>query len=206
MPPGPGGERLASTLVLVFVTFLRVGGTVFGGMWAATGTLERELVERRGWLDSDELRTYYVVATLIPAPRFMGLAGLVGFRVAGWAGAFVSVVALVLPTSALVVAGVILIRPELLHGALAPLNRAIGVAVVGLLFGNAYQQLRDAMARGGRDTVVGVALAAGTLGAILVGVPLVLAAIVGFGLGALLIRDRDGLAERAEAISEVADG
>lgn len=198
-------EPRAATLLSLVLTFLRIGGTVFGGMWAATGTLERELVERRRWLTNDELRTFYVVATLIPAPRFMGLAGLVGFRVGSWSGAFLSVVALVLPTSALVVAGIVFIRPELLQGALAPLNRAIGVAVVGLLFGNAYQQLREGMAQGGRNSVVGVVLAASVLGAILAGVPLLVAAIVGFGLGALLIRDK-GVEEPLEDMPEVSDG
>ena len=38
----------ARQLLGVFVVFLRAGATTFGGMWAATTKMERDLVERAG--------------------------------------------------------------------------------------------------------------------------------------------------------------
>jgi chromate transport protein ChrA len=174
-------------------------------MWAATQTLEKELVHRRGWLEREELETLYVVATLIPAPRFMGLAGLVGFKVAHWSGSLLAIVTLVLPTSLLVLGAAVFMSPQLLHGVLEPLNRSVSVAVVGLLFGNAYVQLRQAVARGRRRTV-GLSLTVATFAAIALGAPLVTVAVVSFAVGSLVIKEERGLQERLDALPEVTDG
>jgi chromate transporter len=174
-------------LLGVFRVFLRVGATTFGGMWAATGKLERDLVDRTGWLPAEQLRASFVLATLIPAPHFLGLGGLVGFRVGGWLGSFLASLGLLLPASLLVLAGAALVGPELLAGPMGPLIRAVSIAIVGILFGNAYRQVRgDKGSR--RNRQIGVALSATILGAVVLGVPLVVAAVVGFVVGALLLR------------------
>jgi chromate transporter len=176
-------------LLGVFGTFLRVGATTFGGMWAATDKLERDLVDRTGWLAKEELRTSFVLATLIPGPRFLALGGLVGFRVGGWPGAFAGALALVLPASALVVGAAALVGPELLAGPLEPLTRAVSVAVVGILLGNAIRQVRRE--RGPRrDRLTGVALTAAIVASVVLGVPLVVSAVTGFVVGAFLLRPR----------------
>jgi chromate transporter len=166
---------------------LKAGATTFGGMWAATAKLERDLVERTGWMSKEELRASFVLATLIPAPRFMGLGGLVGFRVHGWLGAFAGALGLLLPASLLVLAGTALVGPELLAGPLGPLTRVVSIAIVGLLFGNAYRQVRGEKGTR-RNRQIGVALSAAIFGSVVLGVPLMISAFTGFVLGALLLR------------------
>ncbi len=175
----------------VFRVFLRTGATTYGGMWAASAKLEKDLVEREKWLDKDQLRTLLVLATLIPAPRFLALAGLIGFRVGGWRGSASAAVGLVLPASLLVLAGVLLMRPEVLAGPLSPLTRSIAVVVVGILFGNACNQLQGSKADR-RTQSRGLALTLGLFASIVTGAPLIVAAVIGFVLGALLIRDQGG--------------
>lgn len=174
-------------LLDVFRVFLRAGATTFGGMWAATVRLERELVDRAGWLRADELRASFVLATLIPAPRFLGLAGLVGYRVRGWRGAFVGAFGLVMPASLMVLGGAILVGPDLLAGPLAPMTRSVSIAVVAILFASACAQLRVEHRRARRPRH-GVALSAAILAAVVLNVPLVVAAVAGFAVGALALR------------------
>src|SRR5680860_1105186 len=133
-PRGQGVRQLRrkAPLLAIFLALVRTGSTTFGGMWAATQQLEKDLVLRRSWLSAEQLRTSIVMATLIPAPRFLAFGGLVGFRMGGWLGSLAAITGLVLPASLLVLAGVRLISPELLGGPLAPLTRVIGIAVVGL--------------------------------------------------------------------------
>ncbi len=179
--------RRVRELFGVFRVLFMAGATTFGGMWAATDKLERDLVDRTGWLSKEELRTSFVLATLIPAPRFLGLGGLVGFRVGGWLGSFLGSLGLLLPASLLVVAGAVLVGPELLGGPLEPMTRAIGIAIVGVLFGNAYRQVSSEKGSR-RQRQIGVCVAAGILLSVVLGVPLALAAVAGFVVGALLLR------------------
>lgn len=177
----------AAELLGVFRVFVNAGATTFGGMWAATDKLERDLVDRTGWMSKEELRASFVLATLIPSPRFLGLGGLVGFRVAGWLGAFLGSLGLILPASLLVVAGAALVGPELLAGPLGPMTRAVSIAIVGVLFANAFRQVRgEKGSRRHRQT--GVALSVAIFGSVVLGVPLVVSAVAGFVAGALLLR------------------
>jgi len=171
----------------IFSLFLKVGATTFGGMWASTQKLEKALVTRAGWLKRHELQNLFVVSTLVPAPKFTSLGALVGFKTGGWFGAVAAVAGLILPGYVAVVAAAAVFRPDLLEGPLEPLNIAVGVAVVGVLFGNAYHQIRRSkVSRCQR--LVGICLSASIFAAILAGVPLIAAAVVGFVAGAILIR------------------
>ncbi len=181
-----------SELLGVFRVFLKTGATTFGGMWAATEKLERDLVDRTGWLPKEELRASFVLATLIPAPRFLGLGGLVGFRVGAWPGAFLGTLGLILPASLLVVVAAVLVGPDLLAGPLGPMTRAISIAIVGVLFASAYRQVR-AEKGSQRHRRLGVTLTMAIFGSVVIGVPLVISAVAGFVVGALLLRpDAEG--------------
>lgn len=193
----PTPEPRPVSVARIFALFLKVGATTFGGMWASTQNLEKALVTRAGWLKSSELQNLFVVSTLVPAPKFTSLGALVGFKTGGWIGSVAAVSGLILPGYAAVVLAAALFRPELLEGPLEPLNTAVGIAVVGVLFGNAYHQIRRAKVSR-RDRVVGIGLSAAIFAAILAGVPLIAAAVVGFVAGAILIRPRAPLVATAQ--------
>ncbi len=176
------------SLVSLGLVFLHLGATTFGGMWGAMQRLEDELVNRRAWLSSDEQKALMVAATLIPAPKFLAFGGMVGFRLGGWLGSIVSLSALLAPPSILAVAGVALLSPEVIGEAMVPVQRTVGIAIIGLLFANAYVQLIASKVRG-LQWVTGVAIAGAVAGATLIGVPLIVSGIAGFAIGALLIRE-----------------
>jgi chromate transporter len=189
--PGDDAQSGSISILRLGLTFLAIGGGTFGGMWGAMQRLEDELVRRRGWLTSEEQKAMMVAATLIPAPKFLAFGGMVGFHLGGWTGSIVSLVALLTPPALLVVLGVILLSPNVVGEAILPLQRTVGVAVIGLLFGNAYLQLTASRVRG-RQWLTGILLAAGVAAATLAGVPLIISAIAGFVIGALLIREGQG--------------
>lgn len=187
-------DRRLSAKVSLFalaLTFFRIGATTFGGMWAATKKLEDELVHHKGWLSIETQQSMMVAATIIPAPKFLAFGGLVGFRLRGWPGSVVSLLALIAPAALFVLLGVMLLNPEVLGAPLVPVRRAVGIAVVGLLFGNAYHQLRSAKVKG-RKKAIGIALAVTVAAAAIAGVPLLVASVAGFAIGAVLIRKDKG--------------
>jgi chromate transporter len=179
-PAAPTCRQLASI-------FFMLGLTSFGGMWGSIQNLEDELVTRRGWLTREEQQALMVTAVLIPAPKFLAFGSMVGYRLAGWRGSLTSTAALIAPGALLVLLAVILLNPDVIGPSLKPLQRAVGIGVVGLLFGNAYQQLRNAKVSGSQRTI-GVALALAVAGATIAGVPLLIAATLGFAIGAYFIR------------------
>jgi chromate transporter len=170
------------------ITFFNIGATAFGGMWGATQQLEDMLVRRKAWLKIEEQHALMIAATLIPAPRFLAFGGMVGFKLRGWPGSIVSVFSLIAPGAIFVLLGVMFLNPETLGAPLVPIQRAVGIAIAGLFFGNAYHQLRDVRVTG-RKRVIGVILAVSVAGAAIAGVPLLVASFAGFALGAIFIRN-----------------
>jgi chromate transporter len=181
--------RVKVSLFELAHVFFGIGATTFGGLWAATKKLEDDLVRRRGWLTLEDQQTLMVAATLIPAPKFLAFGGLVGFRMRGWLGSIISLCALIAPGALSVLVGVIVLSPEILGPPLVPVQRAVGIAIVGLLFGNAYHQLRASKVKGARK-LVGIALAVSVATAAILGVPLLLASVIGFAIGAVVLRPR----------------
>lgn len=176
------------SIARVFLTFLAIGGTAYGGVWASARRIERAVVDENAWLDRHEVRSLLVVSTVIPAPKFLAMAALVGHRARGLLGGLAAALGLVTPSATLILFAAVLIAPELLTGPLAPLADTIGIGVVGLLVGNALFQWRTG-AGGRRNRIIGSVFALVMIGLIVLGVPLVPVAVGGFVIAPMLIRD-----------------
>lgn len=184
----------AATYRELFAIFFWIGLTSFGGMWGATKKLEEILIRRKHWISLDEQGALMIAATLIPAPKFLAFGAMVGFRLRGWCGSFVTATALLLPGALLVLCGVMLLKPALVGSALAPVQRAVGIGVAGLLFGNAYQQLKTPRTRRSQK-LVGTLLALSVAGATIAGVPLLVSALGGLVIGALIMPNNTAAGE-----------
>ena len=181
-------SELQVNLLHLISTFFLMGTTIFGGMWAATQRIEEELVHKKKWIDSTELKTLLLEATLIPAPKFIGFSALIGFRLKGWLGSIVSVISLILPGSLLVLIGVLLLDPNQLATSLAPLQRAVEIAIIGLLIGNSYHQLSNTGFSMKRKSI-GVCLTLFILLMSWAGFPLVVTALLAMIAGAMLMKE-----------------
>jgi len=71
-----------------------------GGGSAIIAGLEAEVVQHHGWVSSREFLHMFAITRAAPGPGTM-LATLIGWKIAGWAGAFVATLALFLPSSLL---------------------------------------------------------------------------------------------------------
>jgi chromate transport protein ChrA len=59
-----------ATLLSLAASFGYLGATIFGGMYAGISRLEREIVQRREWLTTQDVSLAMIVATFIPARAF----------------------------------------------------------------------------------------------------------------------------------------
>lgn len=88
----------------LFYSFLKIGGFTVGGGYAMVPLMEREFVERRGWISSDEFLDYISLAQSMPGVFAVNMATLVGYKLRGVAGSIVAVVGNILLPVAFIVA------------------------------------------------------------------------------------------------------
>ena len=120
----------------LFLGFLKVGCFAFGGAYGAI-PLIRDVVLSYGWLSDEALSYMIAVSESTPGPIMVNLATYVGSTEAGFLGALVATLAVVLPSFM-----IILLITALLKNA----------------FKNKYVQ---AVLRGLKPSVIGIVLAMG---------------------------------------------
>ena len=92
----------AHRLLEVIRYFLWLGVTGFGGPVALCGLMERDLVERRCWLNKPQMRDVIAVCQTMPGPLAVQVAIFVGHLRCGSWGAWAGGSALILPSSLMV--------------------------------------------------------------------------------------------------------
>ena len=88
----------------VFVAFLKLGLTSFGGPIAHLAYFRREFVERRRWLPEEDFARLLALCQFLPGPASSQLGFSIGLLRAGWAGALAAFVAFTLPSALLLFA------------------------------------------------------------------------------------------------------
>ena len=116
---------------------LKIGCFAFGGGYAIIALLENEFITKRKWIEHDEFMDVVAIAESTPGPIMVNLATYVGSTEAGFLGALVATLAVVLPSFI-----IILLITALLKNA----------------FKNKYVQ---AVLRGLKPSVIGIVLAMG---------------------------------------------
>jgi len=94
-------RRQLADLALVF---LKLGTIAFGGPAAHIALMQREFVDRHGWLSKEEFLDLVGAASLIPGPSSTEVAIYTGYRRAGFAGLIVAGCCFILPAAVMVAA------------------------------------------------------------------------------------------------------
>ena len=96
----------------VFIAFLKLGLTSFGGPIAHLGYFRKEFVEHRQWVSDAQFAQLLAICQLLPGPASSQLGFCLGLQKGGWTGALAAFVAFTLP-SALLLFLFALIAPQL---------------------------------------------------------------------------------------------
>lgn len=88
----------------LFVSFFKVGLFGYGGGPAFVPLIEREVVANHHWLTAEEFIDAMAMSNTLPGPISTKLAVFVGMKVGGYGGAATAISAMLLPSTALIVA------------------------------------------------------------------------------------------------------
>ncbi|PVE73794.1 chromate efflux transporter [Microbacterium testaceum] len=161
----------------VFLAFLRLGVTSFGGPVAHLGYFRDDLVVRRRWMDDRAYADLVALCQFLPGPASSQVGFAMGLQRAGALGALAAFAAFTLPSAILLVAfaaGAALVAGPVGEGVLAGL-KIVAVAIVAhAVWGMARTLTPDARRAGIAVVALAMALllpaAPGQLGALGVGI------------------------------------
>ena len=90
-------EKLKSVLKL-FLTMFKIGLFTFGGGYAMIAIIEREIVEKKQWINHEEFVDLIAVAESTPGPLAINSATYVGYKINGVLGSVFATLGVVLPS------------------------------------------------------------------------------------------------------------
>ena len=85
-------------LLKLFLTFAHIGALSFGGGYSMLPLLQRELVEKRGWLTGGEMTDFFSVGQCLPGVISVNTAVFAGYKQKGTPGSIASVFGVVFPS------------------------------------------------------------------------------------------------------------
>ena len=116
----------------LFLGFLKVGCFAFGGAYGAI-PLIRDAVMSYGWL-SDEMLTYMIaVSESTPGPIMVNLATYIGSSQAGFLGAVIATLAVVLPSFLIILLVTALLKTALKNKYVQAVLRGLKPCVIGIV-------------------------------------------------------------------------
>ena len=92
-------DKKAGTVSLgkLFLAMFKTGAVTFGGGYAMLPILDREVVEKRGWITKEEVMDYYAVAQALPGIISINVASFIGHRLRKVPGAVMGTLGVISP-------------------------------------------------------------------------------------------------------------
>ena len=89
-------------LLDLFLTFAKIGLFTFGGGYAMIAMIENNCVECKQWISHDEMMNITVVAESTPGPIAINCATFTGYKKAGFLGAVIATLGIIVPSFAII--------------------------------------------------------------------------------------------------------
>lgn len=95
-------NRSKKNLLVIFLTFLKIGAFTFGGGYAMIALLENEFVSKKKWLTQTDFLDMVAIAESTPGPVAINSATYIGYKCAGVMGCVLATFAVCLPSFSII--------------------------------------------------------------------------------------------------------
>lgn len=130
----------------LFVTFAKIGAFTFGGGWAMISIIEREVVDKKQWLDRFEFLDLLAVAQSLPGILAVNISVVVGDKLRGLKGALAAAAGTIMPCFLIILAIAMFLTPETItnNATLTAIFKGIRPVVVALILAPVFTTARSA--------------------------------------------------------------
>lgn len=111
----------------LFLTFFKIGAFTFGGGWAMISIIEREVVDKHGWIERNDFLDLLAVSQALPGILAVNIATSVGDKIKGLRGSITATVGTILPSFLLILLIAIFLTPDMIKN-----NRVISSIFMGI--------------------------------------------------------------------------
>lgn len=128
-------KKKGDTYWALFATFFKIGAFTFGGGWAMISIIEREIVDKHGWIKREEFLDLLAIAQSLPGILAVNIATSVGDKIRGGRGSAVAALGTVLPSFLIILCFAIFLTPDLIKNnkVISSIFMGIRPAVVALI-------------------------------------------------------------------------
>ena len=111
----------------LFTSFFKIGAFTFGGGWAMISVIEKEIVDRHGWIEREEFLDLLAIAQSMPGILAVNIATAIGDKIGGMKGSIVASLGTILPSFLIILAIAIFLAPETIKN-----NRVLSAIFMGI--------------------------------------------------------------------------
>ena len=138
----------------LFISFLKIGAFTFGGGWAMIAIIEKEVVDKKKWIDKEEFLDLLAIAQAMPGILAVNIAVAVGDKISGKKGSFVSALGTIIPSFCIILLIAIYLTPDTIknNDTINRIFMGIRPAVVALIIAPVLNAAKNAKIN--RKTVI----------------------------------------------------
>ncbi|MBD5217006.1 MAG: chromate transporter [Bacteroidales bacterium] len=125
--PNAGHKKSGNLYLRLFTSFFKIGAFTFGGGWAMISIIEREIVDKNGWIERDDFLDLLAVAQSLPGILAVNIATAVGDHLRKGKGAAIAALGTILPSFLIILAIAIFLTPDMIKN-----NKTISAIFMGI--------------------------------------------------------------------------
>lgn len=143
---GTSDEIMNNIYIQLFLSFFKIGAFTFGGGWAMISIIEKEIVDKKHWIERDEFLDLLAVAQSLPGILAVNISVAVGDKLRGMKGATMAALGTILPSFMIILCIAIFLTPDLIkeNETLSSIFMGIRPAVVALIVAPVISSARAA--------------------------------------------------------------